>query len=83
MASLARPIIREVSCQSKRIGARVRAWRLSRGVRQTDLAERLRWSVARLSAIENGIREVFLPDVEQLGAELGKPVSWFEREFVL
>ena len=80
MGSLAPPFIRKVSFESRLIGARVRAWRVSRGVRQAELAERLRWSVARLSAIENGLREVFLPDVEELGAELGKPVSWFERE---
>lgn len=56
---------------SKLYGARLRAVRLERGLRQVDVAAELGTSAGGYSSVERGIARIFLTDLPRYAAALG------------
>jgi len=52
-------------------GARVRAWREARGLRQTEVAARAGIAAVRLCRIEKGSRVATVEEMERLAIALG------------
>lgn len=62
------------------VPARITSLRQSRGWSQSDLAERLGWSVMRLSRLERGKTRALADDVAELADVFGETVSSFYGE---
>lgn len=68
---------------SQRFGARLRAVRLERGLRQRDVAERLEMSAGGYSSIERGYARMFVSDLERFAQALGVDVTYLGRRLGL
>lgn len=63
----------------REIGYRIAIAREEAGFNQKDLAERLGISQATLSNYEKGKRRVYLPQLQRIAEELGRPFDYFLR----
>lgn len=61
----------------REIGYRIAIAREEAGLNQKDLAERLGISQATLSNYEKGKRRVYLPQLQKIADELGRPLDYF------
>ncbi len=61
----------------REIGYRITIAREEAGLNQKDLAERLGISQATLSNYEKGKRRVYLPQLQKIAEELGRPLDYF------
>jgi transcriptional regulator with XRE-family HTH domain len=61
----------------REIGYRITIAREEAGFNQKDLAERLGISQATLSNYEKGKRRVYLPQLQNIANEVGKPLDYF------
>lgn len=68
---------------TREMGERVRRARLESGMRQVELAERVRARQATISAIENGKKEVSSSELVYLCAALQKHITYFFPEGML
>ncbi len=57
------------------VARNIRAERARQGWRQTDLAQRLEWSIGMVSDTESGQRRVGIADMPKLCRALGVPLS--------
>ena len=61
----------------REIGYRIAIAREEAGLNQKDLAERLGISQATLSNYEKGKRRVYLPQLQKIAEDLGRPLEYF------
>jgi transcriptional regulator with XRE-family HTH domain len=61
----------------KNIGKKIQKAREEAGLSQEELASRLGYTQAALSNYELGKRRLYLANIEQIAAELNKPLSYF------
>lgn len=61
----------------REIGYRIAIAREEAGLNQKDLAERLGISQATLSNYEKGKRRIYLPQLQNIAEELGRPLEYF------